>query len=99
MIVEDRKESKMEGFIDTVALLFKKIFCVENDEQLKHRLLGLTDGAKIPSMKAQTAIDELCTHILGNDWYVVDPLGVEQVNSIIVYEIERKFKRYRKDNG
>ena len=32
------------------------------------------------------------THLLGKDWYVVDPLPNCQVNPIIVEEIEQKYR-------
>lgn len=33
----------------------------------------------------------LINHFLGDDWYVVMPLGHEQVNSEAIYEILRKY--------
>ena len=36
--------------------------------------------------------NELCDHLLGKDWYVVDPLPNCQVNPIIVEEIEQKYR-------
>ena len=46
-------------------------------------------------MNAQVALYELGNYLLGEGWYVVDPLSVEQINTIMVYEIERKFKRVK----
>ena len=40
---------------------------------------------------AQEALNILIEHFLGNDWYVVDPLGVSQVNSVAVVEILQKY--------
>lgn len=37
-------------------------------------------------------------YLLGEDWYVVDPIGQTQVNEIALYEILEKYsKRYRKE--
>ncbi len=37
-------------------------------------------------------------YLLGEDWYVVDPLGQTQINEIALYEIlEKHSKRYRKE--
>lgn len=37
-------------------------------------------------------------YLLGEDWYVVDPLGRTQINEIALYEIlEMYSKRYRKE--
>lgn len=37
-------------------------------------------------------------YLLGEDWYVVDPLGREQINEIALYEILHKYsKRYRNE--
>ena len=53
-------------------------------------------GIFAPPMKAQVAVHELCRYFLGEDWYVVDPLPNMQVNPIIVYEIERKYRKRSK---
>ncbi len=37
-------------------------------------------------------------YLLGEDWYVIDPLGPAQINEIALYEILEKYsKRYRKE--
>ena len=37
-------------------------------------------------------------YLLGEDWYVVDPLGQEQINEIALYEILTQYsKRYKKE--
>ena len=37
-------------------------------------------------------------YLLGEDWYVVDPLGQTQINEIALYKIlEKHSKRYRKE--
>ncbi len=37
-------------------------------------------------------------YLLGEDWYVVDPLGKTQINEIALYKILEKYsKRYRKE--
>ena len=45
------------------------------------------------TMSEKTALNELCDYFLGKDWYVVDSLSNMQVNPIIVYEIERKYRK------
>ena len=38
-------------------------------------------------------------YLLGEDWYVVDPLGQTQINEIALYKILKKYsKRYRKEH-
>jgi hypothetical protein len=40
----------------------------------------------------------IINYLLGEDWYVVDPLGQTQINEIALYEIFEKYsKRYRKE--
>ena len=77
--------------------MFKKFFKrKESDEEIKSRVLNLArkvDPNISPPMDAQVALSELSDHLLGEDWYVVDPLSIDQINTIIVYEIERKYKR------
>lgn len=41
---------------------------------------------------AQKCLDKLCKELLGNDYYIVDPVGVNQANEIITNEIIRRYK-------
>lgn len=74
---------------------FKK----ESDAETRKRVLSLAKdidcGMFSPPMDAQVALNELKDHLLGEDWYVVDPMSTEQINTNIVYEIERKYKRVK----
>lgn len=40
---------------------------------------------------AQLAVGVLCDYLLGEDWYIADPIGVKQVNTEIVDEILRAY--------
>lgn len=62
----------------------------ETDKETINRLLKLTDG-KDYGMDAQVALIELAHHLLEEDWYPVNPISQEQINTEIVYEIERKY--------
>ena len=78
------------------------IYRKETPSETSERLLKLTNGKDYgifaPPMNAQVAVDELCRHLLGEDWYSVNPVSAEQINTEIVYEIERKYniRRVRK---
>ena len=78
---------------------FLKKFKEETPEETKERVLALAKdvdcGLLSPPMDAQVALNELCRHLLGDDWYVADPISVEQCNTEIVYAIERKYKRVK----
>ena len=63
----------------------------ETDKEIKDRIRTLCKNED--TMSGQTALNELCDYFLGKDWYVVDPLSNMQVNPIIVYEIERKYRK------
>lgn len=40
----------------------------------------------------------IINYLLGENWYVVDPLGQTQINEIALYNILNKYsKRYRKE--
>lgn len=40
----------------------------------------------------------IINYLLGEDWYVVDPLGQTQINEIALHEILEKYsKRYREE--
>lgn len=64
-------------------------------------------GLFSPPLNAQKALYFLKHYLLGEDWYVTDPISTEQVNTHIVYEIlykhSRKFrkewKKYKKRKG
>lgn len=78
--------------------IFKK---KETNKEIAKRLLRLTDGKDYgifaPPMKAQIAVNELCRYFLGKDWYSLNPISTEQINTEIVYEIERKFRKYKEN--
>ena len=73
----------------------------ETSEQTAKRLFELSDkgnnGICPPAINAQVALNELCEFFLGKDWYIVTPMHNAQVNYVMVYEIERKFKRFKKN--
>ena len=73
---------------------------MNKDKILTDRLLKLTDdkdyGLCSPPMNAQVALDELCRYFLGEDWYTTMPESQEQVNTEKVYEIEKRYRGYKK---
>lgn len=72
----------------------------ETDEEIKDRILSLCKegdyGIFSPPIDAQVALDELCRYFLGEDWYSYSNIHTAQVNTEIVYEIERRYKGYKK---
>ena len=55
-------------------------------------------GLMQPPLNAQKALDFLQKYLLGEDWYIVNPVNTEQGNSQIVHEILMKHSRiYRKE--
>ena len=72
----------------------------ETSEETGKRLFELSDKGKYgicpPALDAQVALNELCEFFLGKDWYIVTPMHNAQANYVMVYEIERKFRRYKK---
>ena len=42
-------------------------------------------------MKPNDALNELAKHLLGEDWYIVDPVGPEQAAEIILETIRGKY--------
>ncbi len=49
-----------------------------------------------PAIDAQTCLNILIAHLLGEDWYVADPLDTKQINTIAVLEILEKYPECRK---
>lgn len=62
----------------------------------KEHILSLAEdvdcGIFSPPMDAQVAVNELCRYFLGEDWYSVNPISQNQLNTEIVYEIESNYK-------
>lgn len=51
-----------------------------------------------PAMDAQQAINMLTDYLLGDAWYIVDPVTTAQTNTIVVHDIlERYSKQYKKE--
>lgn len=72
--------------------LFKKVFRrKETSAERRERLKKLCDD--LGCMDAQVAVNELEKYLLGEDWYIEDPVNNLQANAIIVDEIERMYKR------
>ena len=70
----------------------------ESSEEIRRRLEKLVkekhpeyDG--VPAMSPDTALNELCRYLLGDDWYCTDPIHSHQVNFVIVKEIEERYRR------
>lgn len=68
----------------------------ETNQEIIDRVLSLAEdvdcGLMPPPMDAQVALNELRRYILGEDWYVVNPISVKQCNTEIVAAIELKLK-------
>ena len=55
-------------------------------------------GLMSPPMEAEKALSFLTDYLLGENWYVVDPISPKQVNTNRVHEILWKYsKKYRKE--
>lgn len=62
--------------------------------EYKARDMGLMQ----PPLNAQLAVDFLKNYLLGEDYYVIDPVNTEQCNAQIVHDILWKYSRgYRKE--
>lgn len=45
------------------------------------------------TLTAEEALDILCRELLGEDYYIADPVGGEQANAIIVRDILSQYQR------
>ena len=84
---------KIFGFEISIKRLRK-----ETDKEIRDRIRKLCKTDDLcnyseDTMSGQTALNELCDYFLGEDWYIAEPLSNMQVNPIIVYEIERKYRK------
>ena len=72
----------------------------ESEKDIMNRISSLSDNIEDQSMNMnsisdQKTLNEICDHLLGDNWYIVDPISASQANSQIVYEIEKKYKRVK----
>jgi len=55
------------------------------------------DNVYPPAMDSQFALNILIDYILGEDWYVVDPLSNNQINTVavdcILYKCSKKYRK------
>ena len=73
---------------------------VRRERQFTYWLINDAEdcGLMQPPLEAQRAIDFLKDYLLGEDWYVVNPVNTEQCNTQMVHEILMKCSReYRKE--
>lgn len=55
-------------------------------------------GLMQPPLNAQLAVDFLKNYLLGEDYYVINPVNTEQCNAQIVHDILWRYSRqYRKE--
>lgn len=79
-------------------MLFKKRKPPQEFERFVKILEDDTYGMFPAPTNGNFAINLLVPYLLGDDYYIVDPVGVEQGNTIIVHDILLKHsRRYRKD--
>jgi len=73
---------------------------ITRSEIIYDHIFSLTSGEDCglcsPPMKAQVALDELRRYFLGDSWYVSMPENTEQVNTEIVFDIERLYSGDKK---
>ena len=72
----------------------------ESEKNIIDRINSLSSDTEEQSMNMnsisdQKTLNEICDHLLGDNWYIVDPISASQANSQIVYEIEKKYKRVK----
>ena len=53
----------------------------------------MRDNYEIPTMSGQEAFNEVIDLILGDDYYIVDPINNAQANPIILKDIKNKYNK------
>ena len=67
-------------------------------EDLKENICDTSYGLCPAPMDAQLALNILTDYLLGEDWYIVGSMNVEQANACVVEQILDKYsKQWRKD--
>jgi hypothetical protein len=74
--------------------MFKKKQRLSEEKTFTYWLNRAEDcGIMQPPLNAQKALDILKDYLLGEDWYVVNPVNTEQCNTQLVYEILSKYSK------
>lgn len=55
-----------------------------------------TSQEPLKPLEADEALHILIKHLLGDDWYVVDPIHATQVNAVAVDEIIHKYPKKKR---
>ena len=67
-------------------------------EAVKNNICDTSYGLCPTPMNAQEALDILTSYLLGDDWYVVTSMSMDQVNACVVEQILDKYsKKWKKD--
>ena len=70
----------------------------ENKQKLFEIFENSDYGLMPAPMSAQFAINTLCDYLLGDDFYITDPVSQEQANTLIIYNILKHYsKEFRAD--
>ena len=74
-------------------MIFKKKPNLREEKTFTHWLQHEAEdcGLMQPPLDAQKALDILKDYLLGEDWYVVNPVNTQQCNTQLVYEILEKY--------
>ena len=81
-------------FMCPKSFMVSKEYKKQTFDILRHK----DDNIFPPGISEKTALDILQVWLLGEGWYVVDPLSPKQVNTEIVYEILYKYSdEFRKE--
>lgn len=67
----------------------------DRDRIITNHLISICDvgyeATFIPPMDYKTAFNELCRYFLGEDCHEGNPIGQQQINAQMVYEIEMRY--------
>lgn len=84
---------KPNSRVENPSKVVNKVDVLHTEDQDKNRAELSQDG-----LNAQTALRILVRYLLGEDWYIEDPVGGKQANSIVVDTILKKYSgKYRKE--
>lgn len=84
---------KPNSRVENPSKVVNKVDVLHTEDQDKNRAELSQDG-----LNAQTALHILVRYLLGENWYIADPVGGKQANSIIVDTILKQYSsKYRKE--
>lgn len=70
-----------------------EFYCENGSIYVKNNAGEVVRVGSAPGLNAQDCLNSLCRELLGEGYYIADPVGTKRANEIITREIIGKYKK------